>query len=126
MSESEINKYSLGKIYKILNTETDDVYVGSTCMELSERFNYHLMTSQKKEWRKLYALMKLIGHGLFYIELIEVYPCETKTQLREREGHYIRTIGSLNMCVAGRTQLEASARTPHVHVQRVSWLSFLR
>ena len=106
MSEIEINKYSLGKIYKILNTETDDVYVGSTCMELSERFKYHLWIKDKKEWRKLYALMKLIGSDLFYIELVELYPCETKEQLREREGYHIKAIGTLNMCVAGRTQVQ--------------------
>lgn len=106
MSEIEINKYQHGKIYKILNTETDDIYVGSTCMELSDRFNTHLRTQHVKQGRKLYALMKSIGSEFFYIELIETYPCETKEQLREREGQYIREIGTLNMCIAGRKNQE--------------------
>ena len=47
-----------------------------------------------------------IGIDRFRIELIEDYPCEDKYQLRQREGHYIREIGTLNMMVAGRTDIE--------------------
>ena len=34
-------KYQDGKIYQILNSETDDVYVGSTCQKLSKRMTNH-------------------------------------------------------------------------------------
>ena len=50
--------------------------------------------------------MNEIGIDRFRIELIEDYPCEDKYQLRQREGHYIREIGTLNMMVAGRTDIE--------------------
>jgi len=106
MSETEINKYANGKIYQILNTETDDVYVGSTCMDLHDRMKYHITAQSVKRARKLYKLMKMIGSELFCIVLIENYPCETKDELRRREGHYIRSIGTLNMCIAGRTKQE--------------------
>ena len=106
MSEVEINKYKNGKIYKILNTETDDIYVGSTCMELNDRMQYHITAQPIKQGRKLYKLMRSIGSDLFYIELLEHYPCETKEELRKREGHHIRLTGTLNMCIAGRTKQE--------------------
>ena len=106
MSEVVINKYKNGKIYKILNTENDDVYVGSTCMELNDRMQYHITAQPIKQGRKLYKLMRSIGSDLFYIELIEDYPCETKEELRKREGHHIRLTGTLNMCIAGRTKQE--------------------
>ena len=106
MSEIEINKYKSGKIYKMLNTETDDVYVGSTCMELSDRMQYHINVQPFKQGRKLYRLMKSLGANVFYIELIENYPCESREELRKQEGHHIRLIGTLNMCIAGRTKQE--------------------
>ena len=106
MSEIVITKYQNGKIYKVLNTETDDIYVGSTCMELSDRMQYHIAAQPSKQGRKLYQLMKELGDNVFYIELIENYPCETKEELRRREGHHIRLMGSLNMCIAGRTKQE--------------------
>ena len=40
---------------------------------------------------------------------MEDYPCENKEQLRKREGHYIREIGTLNMVIEGRTRKERDA-----------------
>ena len=42
----------------------------------------------------------------FYIELIEEYPCDNLEQLRKRERHYIREMGTLNKFIAGRTKSE--------------------
>ena len=38
--------------------------------------------------------------------MIEDCPCETLEQLRKREGHYIRKMGTLNHKIAGRTGKE--------------------
>jgi hypothetical protein len=38
--------------------------------------------------------------------LIEEYPCEDKYQLRQKEGQYIRQLGTLNKTIAGRTEQE--------------------
>ena len=48
--------------------------------------------------------MNDIGFNRFRIELICEYPCEDKYQLRQKEGEYIRTLGTLNCCIAGRSQ----------------------
>ena len=48
--------------------------------------------------------MNEIGYERFRIELIEDYPCQDKYQLRQREGHFIREIGTLNKMIAGRSE----------------------
>ncbi len=97
--------FSKGKIYKITNDYNDDIYVGSTCDLLTKRFSGHKADSKKKEQqnRPLIKLINEIGFDRFRIELIEDYPCQDKYQLRQREGHFIREIGSLNKLIAGRS-----------------------
>ena len=54
----------------------------------------------------IYKLMNEIGFERFRIELIEEYTCQDKYELRQKEGHFIREIGTLNKMIAGRTQKE--------------------
>ena len=51
----------------------------------------------------LHQKMNELGIENFYIELIENYPCESKDQLRAREGHYIREMATLNKRIETRT-----------------------
>jgi hypothetical protein len=94
--------FSKGKIYKITNDFNDDVYVGSTCDTLIKRFSQHKGESCRKIEKPLYKLINEIGFNRFRIELIEDYPCTDKYQLRQREGHFIREMGTLNILIAGR------------------------
>ena len=94
------------KIYKITNDYNDDVYVGSTCNTLVRRFSVHKCDARKHNDRALYKLINELGESRFRIELIENYPCEDKYQLIQREGHFIRLFGTLNMKIAGRTDAE--------------------
>ena len=92
MSNKGTIDYSNGKIYIIRNTENDKAYVGSTFGSLNKRFNGHtneINTHRTKGYR-FYKAMGELGKDCFYIELIEEYPCENVTQLRAREGHWIR------------------------------------
>ena len=95
----------IGKIYKILNNVNDDVYIGSTCQSLSKRMAKHResVNSVYKKHRPLYAKMRELGVINFYIELIIEYPCENLEQLHAVEGQYIRSQGTLNAAIAGRT-----------------------
>ena len=54
----------------------------------------------------LYKHMHEIGVIHFYIELIENFPCTDIYELKAREGHYIRQIGTLNKTIEGRTNKE--------------------
>jgi hypothetical protein len=94
------------KIYKITNDYNDEVYIGSTCNTLVRRFSVHKCDARKHNTRALYKLMNEIGESRFRIELIENFPCEDKYQLIQREGHFIRVMGTLNMKIAGRTDQE--------------------
>lgn len=98
--------YKNGKIYCIRNTVDDDIYVGSTCQPLSKRIAKHRedMTNRVKKHRLLYTKMTDMGVDKFYIELIEECPCDNLEQLRRREGHFIKEMGTLNCLIAGRTK----------------------
>ena len=100
MSELSLNKYTNGKIYKVINEITEDVYVGSTCTPLCKRMAMHRShyTNTNFSHRKLYKLMNDIGAEHFQIVLIENNPC--------REAFYIRQIGTLNMVIEDRTAKE--------------------
>jgi hypothetical protein len=119
--------YKNGKIYKILNDITDDVYVGSTCQPLSKRMAEHRKslngaTVLKSKKRLLYDKMRAVGKDHFYIELIEEYPCDNIEQLLKREGCYIREIGTLNTIVSGRTQQEYNEdNKEHLREKRAEW-----
>jgi group I intron endonuclease len=100
--------YTKAKIYKITNDCNDEIYVGSTCDTLVKRFSSHKTDyiRECKSRKPLYMLMNEIGFDRFRIELIENYPSDDKYQLRQREGFYIREIGTLNKVIAGRTKEE--------------------
>jgi len=95
--------FGKGKIYKITNDYNDEVYVGSTCDLLTKRFSYHRGDHRKERCKNIpiYKLMNEIGFERFRIELIENYPSQDKYQLRQREGHFIRELGTLNKRIEG-------------------------
>ena len=95
--------YATGKIYKILNSVDDHVYVGSTINTLSRRMAQH-RANMKTRTCNMYNHMNVLGHAEFYIELIENYPCDSKEELLAKEGKWIRQIGTLNKQIAGRSQ----------------------
>ena len=98
--------YSKGKIYKILNNIDDEIYVGSTIETLGQRMAKHRRNMKTTPHYKLYKHMHELGVESFYIELVENCPCNDVYELRAREGHYIRQIGTLNKRIEGRTHKE--------------------
>ena len=100
--------FTKGKIYKITNDFNDDVYIGSTCDKLVKRFIKHKADAQNEKCknRPLYKLINEVGFERFRIQLIEDFPCNDKYELRQREGHFIRQLGTLNKKIEGRTVKE--------------------
>ena len=99
--------YKNGRIYKILNSIDDEIYVGSTTASLSRRMGKHRSDhrcNEKKQKYKIYTHMTKVGADNFYIELIEAYPCNSKEELDAKEGQWIRQIGTLNTIINGRTK----------------------
>ena len=103
-----VQDFKKGKIYKITNDYNDDIYVGSTCDTLVRRFSNHKSESKKEKSQNIsiYKLMNEIGFERFRIQLIEDYPSEDLYQLRQREGYWIRQLGTLNLKIAGRESEE--------------------
>ena len=100
--------YSKAKIYKILNTETADIYIGSTIGPLCKRMWKHKYSSTVpyKSTNKLYKLTTELGFHKLSIELRETYPRASKEELHARENHWIRQLGTLNTTIPGRTDKE--------------------
>lgn len=101
--------YSKGKIYKIVDLETDDCYVGSTCEPtLARRLAKHISCYKcfekgKGHFVSSYTILK---NGNYDIQLIEEYPCENKMQLHSREGYWIKELNCINKKIAGRSKKE--------------------
>lgn len=114
MSQKGKVDYSKGRIYIIKNNVNEKVYVGSTTWEVAKRFNKHVSQRNKATdttWR-FYAALNEIGPENFFWEEIEKFPCQNKSQLTSREGHWIRhfkswkTDSGYNKKVEGRTRTE--------------------
>lgn len=104
-----MNRYQRGKIYKLYNLSNhEDFYVGSTCKsQLSMRLSQHRYDATHNRTSLVYQHMKQVGIDNFIIELLESYPCNSKDELRAREGYYIRLLKpSLNQKVEDRSRLE--------------------
>ena len=98
--------YSKGKIYTIrCRNDTTLIYVGSTIQPLAKRWGQH-----KGQYLKTpnYLLYQTINNDWdnWYIELYELYPCNSKDELCKKEGEIIREISNLNHQIAGRTSKE--------------------
>jgi hypothetical protein len=102
--------YKNGKIYKITSTETEDVYIGSTCSALLKRMSSH----KSNHKRQLLGVKfrdscsgKILKYDNAIIELIELCSCGTKKELLDREGEIIKnTPNCINTQIQGRTMTE--------------------
>ena len=100
--------YSNGKIYTIRSYQTEEFYIGSTIQSLPVRFgghkrNYKFWLNTQKNYTSSYEILKYDDH---YIELLELYSCSCKEELRRREGELIRLHNCVNKVIAGRTHKE--------------------
>ena len=79
-----------GKIYVIICNETGERYFGSTAQPLSKRLSQH---------QKMYKYCKsqpIIKRGDYDMVLLEDYPCNSLSELMERENYYIKNNKCLN------------------------------
>ena len=105
--------YQLSKVYRILSNEPDSLmYIGSTTKPLlsqrmsQHRSDYRLFKLGKVKKTNSFDVFDKYGTENCYIELLELYPCESKDELHKREGHYIRTTVNVNRSIAGQTRKE--------------------
>ena len=90
--KNKMPNYQLGKIYKIVSSETDKIYVGSTTHKyLSERLSNHksIYRSWKDGKRGYVSSFELLNYGDAVIILLEAFPCNNKDDLRAKEQDWI-------------------------------------
>lgn len=91
-------RYINGKIYRL--DYGDLTYVGSTILPLSIRFRHHAGKNSTCSSRTLFERASA-ENGTVTINLIEEYPCESRTELNIREGYYQQQIKCVNTLAAG-------------------------
>ena len=110
--ENPCNKYQNVKIYKITDVGYTECYIGSTlqqlCNRIAEHRKYYKQYKKGKSSKHVTSYLLFDKHGVenCKIELIELYPCESKEDLHKREGHWIKQENCVNKHVAGRTYKE--------------------
>ena len=103
--------YSKSKIYKIepINiVDEGDIYIGSTTKDtLAQRMSTH--RGGYKSWKNgkshpvsSFDLFEKYGVENCSILLIELFPCNSRDELRTKEGYYIRSMKCVNKLIAGR------------------------
>ena len=112
-------EFQNGKIYTIRSHQTNKYYIGSTNHKtLAQRLGKH--RSNYKEYlnntRRYVSSYEILKYNDYYIELLELYPCNTKDELRRREGELIRQFKSeiVNISIAGRTAAQYSQENKQV------------
>ena len=113
----ENNKYEKGKIYLITDVAYTKCYYGSTCEELSKRFWRHkgvyktFLDGKCSHKHSICQLFDEFGVENCKIELVELFPTQSKIEVLQREGYYIKNNACVNKEVAGRTPQEYSKTT---------------
>jgi hypothetical protein len=119
--------YQKGKIYKIISSNTDNIYIGSTTKQyLSTRLAHHVCVYKKwlnQEHHKLNSF-DILQFGDYKIILIENFPCNSKEELEAREYHYIKENNELttNTHMPTRTKKQyALEHKEHLKVKGDEW-----
>jgi hypothetical protein len=97
--------YQQAKIYEIVSDMTRDIYVGSTCLSLEDRFKDHKysLTRWNNGKGSYFTSFKLLEYSDASIRLIEHYPCNSQEELHKRERYWIESLRhTVNKCVPFR------------------------
>ena len=103
------NKYQNGKIYRLTDNAYTKIYYGSTCETLAQRMarhrsKYYVYLKGGCTKTTSFDLFDEFGINNCKIELVELYPTNSKEELRQREGHYIENYTCINKYLAGRNE----------------------
>ena len=101
--------FQKGKIYAIWDNNYTKCYIGSTVEELSKRMTKHRDSYKhylhnNGNLTTAFHLFNEFGIENCKIELLEMYPCQNRTELEAREGYHIRNTICVNRKIMGRTK----------------------
>jgi hypothetical protein len=101
--------YSKSKIYKLTSSNSNEIYIGSTILNLANRKAHHVNDYKRYLLGKVKYItsFKIIEYGGdIDICLLEEYPCNNKEQLHQRERFYIENNNCVNKNIPTRTTRE--------------------
>ena len=105
------NKYQKSRIYKIVDVGYTKCYIGSTTTSLAVRMSHHrdhyraFQRGQHNDM-SVFRLFEEFGVENCKIELVDTFPCQSREELLQREGHHIQNTECINRCVAGRSVVQ--------------------
>lgn len=118
------NRYTNGKIYKLVNDVDDEIYVGSTCLPLHKRLYKH-KNDAKNSKRPLpaYNHLNSIGWDTIKIVLIQQFPCSNKMELERQERKWIDDLKpTLNKRIPTRSKQEYyDANFEQIKIYKQTW-----
>jgi len=93
--------YQNSKIYKIIDNTNNNIYIGSTTLQLNQRlgehkrrYTYYLSNNENKKYNcSCYEILK---NNNYKIVLIEELNCKDKNELRYKERYYINSLDCIN------------------------------
>ena len=91
--------YSLCKVYKIISNQTDDVYIGSTCQELSQRLAAHRRDYKQylNGKNRCCTSFEIVKYPDAKIILVQAYPnCKNNTERCMFEQGHIDIVDCVN------------------------------
>jgi hypothetical protein len=99
-----MNKYINGKIYALVSESAQVVYYGSTIQRLSQRKGEHIRDYKNHLYNDGWkcASFEVLKHEDAKIILIEEFPCKSRLELEQREGHWQLNNNCTNINRAGR------------------------
>jgi len=108
-TQKNTNKYTKGKIYKIVCDTTGLTYIGSTIQGLSSRISGHRADYKSylnKKRTNYVTSFDILKNNNYKIILIENFPCNSKEELEREERKYIETMDCINKVIPTRTDKE--------------------
>ena len=110
-----MNKYINGKIYALVSESAQVVYYGSTIQRLSQRKGEHTRDYKKYLYNDGWkcASFDVLKHEDAKIILIEEFPCKSRLELEQREGHWQLNNNCTNINRAGRNIKEYRKTTEY-------------
>jgi hypothetical protein len=90
--------YKESKIYKIINDDNDDIYIGSTTQKLSQRYAEHAREYKRYllDNKRYVSSYEILRNNNSNIILIENFECDNREELLKKERYYIDSIKCVN------------------------------
>ena len=105
--------YAKSKIYKIVDKTNNNIYLGSTILDLNKRLKKH----EKDYSHHLIGKMNFISsfeilkNNNYTIEIVEFVPCSSRIELLQKENEYLKKMECVNKNKAYRSIEDIKAQT---------------